>query len=101
VFWFSPFAWWLFIRLGELAEAVSDDAAIAGLDGDRDGYADVLVEMAAAPQRLPAGIAMAHPRTVIGESCASSRRAASQDGSAGVVASALPPPSSRWRHSAQ
>jgi hypothetical protein len=64
VFWFSPFAWWLFIRLSELAEAVSDDAAIAGLDGDRDGYADVLVEMAAAPQRLPAGLAMAHPRTV-------------------------------------
>jgi hypothetical protein len=64
VFWFSPFAWWLFVRLGELAEAVSDDAAIAGLDGDRNGYADVLVEMAAAPQRLPAGLAMAHPRTV-------------------------------------
>jgi hypothetical protein len=64
VFWFSPFAWWLFIRLGELAEAVSDDAAIAGLDGDRDGYADVLVDIAAAPQRLPAGLAMAHPRTV-------------------------------------
>jgi hypothetical protein len=64
VFWFSPFAWWLFFRLGELAEAVSDDAAIAGLGGDRIGYADVLVEMAAARQRLPAGLAMAHPSTV-------------------------------------
>ena len=64
VFWFSPLAWWLFARLGELAEAVSDDAAIAGLGGDRDGYADILVEMAAAPQRLPAGLAMANPRTV-------------------------------------
>jgi hypothetical protein len=64
VFWFSPFAWWLFIRLGELAEAVSDDDAIAGLDGDRDGYADVLLDIAAAPQRLPAGLAMAHTRTV-------------------------------------
>jgi beta-lactamase regulating signal transducer with metallopeptidase domain len=64
LFWFSPFTWWLFIRLGDLAEAVSDDAAIAGLDGDRDGYADVLAEMAVAPQRLPAGLAMAHPRTV-------------------------------------
>jgi len=64
LFWFSPFAWWLFFRLGELAEAVSDDAAIAGLSGDRVGYADVLVEMAASRHRLPAGLAMAHPRTV-------------------------------------
>jgi hypothetical protein len=64
VFWFSPFAWWLFVRLGELAEAVSDDAAIAGLDGDRDGYADVLLDIAAGPQRLPAGLAMAHPGMV-------------------------------------
>jgi BlaR1 peptidase M56 len=64
VFWFSPFAWWLFVRLGELAEAVSDDAAIAGLDGDRDSYAEVLLDFAAAPQRLPAGLAMAHPRIV-------------------------------------
>jgi BlaR1 peptidase M56 len=64
MFWFSPFAWWLFLRLGELAEAISDDAAIAGLAGDRGGYANVLIEMAAAPQRLPAGLAMAHPRTV-------------------------------------
>jgi hypothetical protein len=64
VFWFSPFAWWLFHCLGDLAEAVSDDAAIAGLAGDRSGYASVLIEMAAAPQRLPAGLAMAHPRTV-------------------------------------
>jgi len=64
VFWFSPFAWWLFIRLSELAEAISDDAAIAGLGGDRVGYTDVLIEMAAVPQRLPAGLAMAHPRTV-------------------------------------
>jgi hypothetical protein len=64
LFWFSPFAWWLFFRLGELAEAVSDDAAIAGLGGDRVGYADVLVEMAASRHRLPAGLAMAHPRTV-------------------------------------
>lgn len=64
VFWFSPFAWWLFVRLGELAEAVSDDAAIAGLGGDRESYAEVLLDFAAAPQRLPAGLAMAHPRMV-------------------------------------
>jgi hypothetical protein len=65
VFWFTPFAWWLFIRLAELAEAASDDSAIAGLDGDRNLYADILVEMAtAAPQRLPASLGMAHSRTV-------------------------------------
>jgi hypothetical protein len=64
VFWFSPFAWWLLTRLAELAEAISDDAAIAGLGGDRHLYADILVEMATAPQRLPASLGMAHPRTV-------------------------------------
>jgi hypothetical protein len=61
VFWFNPFAWWLFDRLAELAEAVSDDAAIEGL-GDRGCYADVLVEMAANPQRLPAGLVSVAPR---------------------------------------
>jgi hypothetical protein len=64
VFWFTPFAWWLFTRLAELAEAASDDAAIAGLSGDRGLYADILVEMATAPQRLPASLGMAQSRTV-------------------------------------
>jgi hypothetical protein len=63
VFWFNPFAWWLFIRLAELAEAVSDDAAIEGL-GDRGAYADILLDIATNPQRLPAGLAMAQPGTV-------------------------------------
>jgi hypothetical protein len=65
VFWFTPFAWWLFTRLAALAEAASDDDAIAGLGGDRNLYVDVLVEMAtAAPQRLPASLGMAHSRNV-------------------------------------
>ena len=29
VFWFNPFAWWQLARLADLAEAVSDDAAVA------------------------------------------------------------------------
>jgi beta-lactamase regulating signal transducer with metallopeptidase domain len=36
VFWFNPFALWLQRHLSDLAEAASDDAAIAGL-GDRVG----------------------------------------------------------------
>jgi beta-lactamase regulating signal transducer with metallopeptidase domain len=63
VFWFNPFAWWLLIRLAELAEAVSDDAAIEGL-GDRGAYAEILLDIATNPQRLPAGLAMAQPGTV-------------------------------------
>jgi hypothetical protein len=54
--------WWLFIRLAELAEGVSDDAAIEGL-GDRGIYADILLDIATNPQRLPAGLAMAQPGT--------------------------------------
>jgi hypothetical protein len=63
VFWFNPFAWWLFACLADLAEAVSDDAAIAGL-GDRRCYADILLDIAINPRHPPAGLAMAHPRTV-------------------------------------
>jgi hypothetical protein len=63
VFWFNPFAWWLFTCLADLAELVSDNAAIEGL-GDRRCYADILLDIAINPQRLPAGLAMAHPRTV-------------------------------------
>jgi bla regulator protein blaR1 len=63
VFWFNPFAWWLFGRLADLAEVVSDDAAIAAL-GDRTRYADILLDVAINPQHPPAGLAMAHPGTV-------------------------------------
>jgi len=63
VFWFNPFSWWLLIRLTDLAEMVSDDVAIAGID-DRRGYADILLDVARNAQRLPSGLAMARPNTV-------------------------------------
>jgi hypothetical protein len=63
VFWFNPFAWWLYRSLADLAEEVSDDAAIAGI-GDRRYYADILLDIAINPQRPPAGLAMAYPGTV-------------------------------------
>jgi hypothetical protein len=58
VFWFNPFAWWLYFHLADLAEIISDDAAIAGL-GDPRCYADILLDVASNHQRLPAGLAMA------------------------------------------
>jgi beta-lactamase regulating signal transducer with metallopeptidase domain len=63
VFWFNPFAWWLFACLADLAEVVSDDAAIEGIR-DRRCYADILLDIATNPQHPPAGLAMARPRTV-------------------------------------
>ena len=63
VFWFSPFAWWQLRRLADLAEIISDDAAIEALD-DRASYADILLGVASEAQQAPAGIAMARPRTV-------------------------------------
>jgi BlaR1 peptidase M56/uncharacterized protein DUF3471 len=63
VFWFNPFAWWLLRRLAELAEIISDDAAIEALD-DRPSYADILLDVARHVQRAPAALAMARPATV-------------------------------------
>jgi beta-lactamase regulating signal transducer with metallopeptidase domain len=71
LFWFNPLAWWLFSRLAELAEMVSDNMAIAGID-DRRCYADVLLEVAGEAQAwslqdfrdLPSSLAMARPSTV-------------------------------------
>jgi beta-lactamase regulating signal transducer with metallopeptidase domain len=62
-FWFNPFAWWLHSRLADLAEIISDDAAIVGLD-DRRCYAEILLDVASNHQRLPAGLAMATLGTV-------------------------------------
>ncbi len=45
VLWFHPLAWWLERRLALLAEQACDEACIAET-GDRDGYAQLLVEMA-------------------------------------------------------
>jgi hypothetical protein len=63
VFWFSPFAWWQFARLAELAEMISDDAAIEVL-ADRQSYAQILLDLAGNVRGAPAGLAMARASTV-------------------------------------
>jgi len=63
VFWFSPFAWWQLVRLSELAEIISDDAALEMLD-DRSSYAGILLDVAGGLQRAPVAIAMARACTV-------------------------------------
>ena len=63
VFWFSPLAWWQLTRLANLAELISDDAAIEVLQ-DRPSYAGILLDVASNVQRAPAGLAMARPCTV-------------------------------------
>ncbi|HXW23752.1 MAG TPA: M56 family metallopeptidase [Xanthobacteraceae bacterium] len=63
VFWFNPFAWWQLVRLAELAEIISDDAAVEAL-ADRPRYAGILLDLARRVQRAPAGLAMARPCTV-------------------------------------
>src|SRR5262249_10713321 len=63
VFWFSPFAWWQFARLAELAEMISDDAAIEAL-ADRRSYADVLLDLAGDVRQAPASLPMAPAGTV-------------------------------------
>ena len=60
IFWFSPFAWWLQVRLAALAETTSDEAAIVSV-GDRVGYAEILLDIAVGARGIPAGIAMARP----------------------------------------
>jgi bla regulator protein blaR1 len=63
VFWFSPFAWWQLARLAELAEMISDDAAIEEL-ADRQSYAHILLDLAGQVRGAPAGLAMARACTV-------------------------------------
>ena len=63
LFWFNPFSWWLLHRLAELAELVSDDAAIRGID-DPLGYAEILLDVARNPQQVAGGLAMARQSTV-------------------------------------
>ena len=63
VFWFNPFAWWQLVRLAELAEIISDDAALEAV-ADRPSYAGILIELARRVQRAPAALAMARPCTV-------------------------------------
>ena len=63
VFWFSPFAWWQFARLSQLAETISDDAAIAAI-ADHGSYARILLDLAADVRQVPVGLAMARTSTV-------------------------------------
>lgn len=63
LFWFSPLAWWLNKRIGYLAEARSDAAAIAGIK-DRVRYAEILVAFGGRVSPKMAGLAMAGTATV-------------------------------------
>src|SRR5215510_379240 len=63
LFWFNPFAWWQLVRLAELAEIISDDAAMESLK-DRTSYADILLDFATRVQRAQAGLPMARACTV-------------------------------------
>lgn len=64
IFWFSPLAWWLKVRLAELAELESDDAAITEIS-DRTRYAEILVDLANRQVRPTLiSVAMARPATV-------------------------------------
>ena len=61
LFWFSPFAWWLQARLGDLAETASDKAAVVRI-ADPAGYAEILIEVARRT-RSSSGPAMAMARS--------------------------------------
>ena len=45
LFWFHPVAWWLERTLAATAEEASDEAAMRAI-GDRDAYAQILLDMA-------------------------------------------------------
>ena len=56
--WFSPLGWWLKRKLSDLAEAISDRAALSEA-ASRSAYAQILLEFAAAPRPTLIGVAMA------------------------------------------
>ncbi len=58
LFWFSPFAWWLQKKLGELAETASDVAGAQRI-GDPASYAEILVDVTREARRRPVSTAMA------------------------------------------
>jgi len=58
--WPSPLGWWLKHELAELAEAISDRAAMEEA-ASRTSYAQILLEFAVAPRRISLGVAMARP----------------------------------------
>jgi beta-lactamase regulating signal transducer with metallopeptidase domain len=63
IFWFSPLSWWLLCELAELAEIISDEAAMAAT-GDAPAYAGILLDIARNARPTSFGIAMARPHTV-------------------------------------
>jgi beta-lactamase regulating signal transducer with metallopeptidase domain len=63
VFWFNPLAWWQLVRMAELAEIISDDAALEMLD-DRPSYAGILLEFAGGLDEPPVAIPMARACTL-------------------------------------
>jgi hypothetical protein len=63
VFWFNPFAWWQLIRMAELAEIISDDAALEMLD-DRLSYAGILLDFVGGLDEPPVATAMARACTL-------------------------------------
>src|SRR5262252_2594529 len=63
VFWFNPFAWRQLIRMAELAEIISDDAALEMLD-DRLSYAGILLDFVGGRDEPPIATAMARACTL-------------------------------------
>jgi beta-lactamase regulating signal transducer with metallopeptidase domain len=58
IFWFNPFSWWLRQQLSELAEALSDHAAVAEADS-RASYAEILLAFATRAASPLAAVPMA------------------------------------------
>lgn len=63
LFWFNPCAFWLRRRLILLAELISDETAIAEV-GNRLGYAEMLINLAADAQMPTVTVGMALPSTL-------------------------------------
>jgi BlaR1 peptidase M56/Domain of unknown function (DUF3471) len=63
IFWFNPLAWWQLFRMAELAELISDDAALEMLE-DRPSYAGILLDLAGGVDEPPVAIAMARACTL-------------------------------------
>ncbi len=62
VFWFNPLAWWQLVRMAELAEIISDDAALEMLN-DPPSYAGILLDFAGL-EEPPVATAMARACTL-------------------------------------
>jgi hypothetical protein len=62
VFWFNPLAWWQLVRMAELAEIISDDAALEMLN-DPPSYAGILLDFGGL-EEPPVATAMARACTL-------------------------------------